>query len=41
MAVVLLQRYASRRNVYHGSMIARIEPKRLTGWRNAVADEPA
>lgn len=31
MAVVLLQRHASRRNVYHGNMIARIQPRRLTG----------
>lgn len=34
MAVVLLQRHASRRNVYHGNLIARIQPRRLAGWSN-------
>ncbi len=36
MTVVLLQRYVSRRNIYHGSMIARIAPRQLAGWRNLL-----
>lgn len=36
MTVVLLQRYVSRRNIYHGSMIARIAPRQLRGWRNLL-----
>lgn len=34
MLVVLLQRHAARRNVYHGTMIAKIVPRQLQGWRN-------
>ena len=36
MMVVLLQRHVSRRNVYHGTMIARIAARRLAGWRNLL-----
>jgi iron(III) transport system permease protein len=41
MAVVLLQRHVSRRNVYHGTMIARVEPRRLRGWPSALAHAAA
>jgi iron(III) transport system permease protein len=37
MAFVLLQRYVSRRNVYHGNMINKPIKIQLTGWRNALA----
>ena len=37
MSVVLLQRYVARRNVYHGSMIVRVEPRRLRGARALAA----
>lgn len=37
MVFVGLQRYMSRRNVYHGNMINKPIRIRLTGWRNALA----
>jgi iron(III) transport system permease protein len=37
MVFVLLQRFMSRRNVYHGNMINKPSKIRLTGWRNAIA----
>lgn len=37
MVFVLLQRFMSRRNVYHGNMINKPSKIRLTGWRNALA----
>ncbi|HTN62216.1 MAG TPA: iron ABC transporter permease [Devosia sp.] len=37
MVFVLLQRYMSRRNVYHGNMINKPIRIKLTGWRNALA----
>lgn len=37
MVFVGLQRYASRRNVYHGSMINKPVRLRLKGWRNLLA----
>lgn len=37
MVFVMLQRYMSRRNVYHGNMINKPIRIRLTGWRNALA----
>jgi len=37
MVFVLLQRYVSRRNVYHGNMINKPIKIQLKGWRNALA----
>ena len=37
MFFVMLQRYMSRRNVYHGNMINKPIKIKLTGWRNALA----
>src|SRR5690606_15381755 len=37
MIFVLLQRYMSRRNVYHGNLINKPIKKKLTGWRNVLA----
>jgi iron(III) transport system permease protein len=37
LVFVGLQRYMSRRNVYHGNMINKPVRIRLTGWRNAAA----
>lgn len=37
MIVVLMQRYASRRNVFHGNLIARSQPKEISGWKSALA----
>lgn len=37
MIFVLLQRYMSRRNVYHGNLINKPAKIRLRGWRNALA----
>jgi iron(III) transport system permease protein len=37
MFFVMLQRYMSRRNVYHGNMINKPIKIRLTGWRNVLA----
>src|SRR5690606_27482743 len=37
MIFVLLQRYMSRRNVYHGNLINKPIKIRLRGWRNVVA----
>jgi iron(III) transport system permease protein len=37
MLFVALQRYISRRNVYHGSMINKPVKRQLTGWRNLLA----
>lgn len=37
MGFVLLQRYVSRRNVYHGNLINKPIKIRLTGWRNTLA----
>lgn len=37
MIFVLLQRYVSRRNVYHGNMINKPIRVRLTGWKNVAA----
>jgi iron(III) transport system permease protein len=37
MLFVFLQRYMSRRNVYHGNMINKPSKIQLTGWRNALA----
>lgn len=37
MVFVLLQRYVSRRNVYHGNMINKPIKIQLSGWRNALA----
>ena len=36
MVFVLLQRYVSRRNVYHGNMINKPLRIRLEGWRNVL-----
>ncbi|KKB08872.1 ABC transporter permease [Devosia chinhatensis] len=37
MFFVLLQRFMSRRNVYHGNMINKPAKIQLKGWRNALA----
>ncbi len=37
MIFVLLQRYMSRRNVYHGNLINKPIKIRLRGWRNVLA----
>ncbi|MHA6690341.1 ABC transporter permease [Devosia sp. A449] len=37
MVFVLLQRYMSRRNVYHGNMINKPIRIKLKGWRNVLA----
>ncbi len=37
MLFVMLQRYMSRRNVYHGNMINKPIRIRLEGWRNVLA----
>lgn len=37
MVFVLLQRFMSRRNVYHGNMINKPTKIRLKGWRNWLA----
>jgi len=37
MIFVLLQRYMSRRNVYHGYLINKPVKIRLRGWRNVLA----
>src|SRR5690606_14246918 len=37
MVFVLLQRYMSRRNVYHGNMINKQVKLRLRGWKNILA----
>jgi iron(III) transport system permease protein len=37
MLFVLLQRYMSRRNVYHGNLINKPLRKKLRGWRNVLA----
>jgi iron(III) transport system permease protein len=37
MIFVLLQRYMSRRNVYHGNMINKPIKIRLRGWKNVLA----
>jgi iron(III) transport system permease protein len=37
MIFVLLQRYMSRRNVYHGNLINKPIKLRLRGWRNVLA----
>jgi iron(III) transport system permease protein len=37
MVFVTLQRYMSRRNVYHGNMINKPIKIRLRGWRNVLA----
>jgi iron(III) transport system permease protein len=37
MIFVLLQRYMSRRNVYHGNLIHKPIKIRLRGWKNALA----
>ncbi len=37
MIFVLLQRYMSRRNVYHGNLINKPAKLRLRGWRNVLA----
>jgi len=37
MVFVLLQRFMSRRNVYHGNMINKPSKIRLRGWRNVLA----
>ncbi len=37
MVFVMLQRYMSRRNVYHGNMINKPIKIQLTGWRNTLA----
>src|SRR5690606_10029465 len=37
MVFVALQRYMSRRNVYHGNMINKPIRMRLSGWRNVLA----
>jgi iron(III) transport system permease protein len=37
MVFVMLQRYMSRRNVYHGNMINKPTRIQLKGWRNALA----
>ncbi|WDR02704.1 iron ABC transporter permease [Devosia algicola] len=37
MVFVMLQRYMSRRNVYHGNMINKPTRTKLTGWRNVLA----
>ncbi|MDB5587481.1 MAG: iron transporter permease [Devosia sp.] len=37
MIFVLLQRYVSRRNVYHGNMINKPVRVRLKGWKNVAA----
>jgi iron(III) transport system permease protein len=37
MIFVLLQRFMSRRNVYHGNMINKPAKIKLKGWRNALA----
>ncbi len=37
MIFVLLQRYMSRRNVYHGNLINKPVKIRLRGWRNVLA----
>jgi len=37
MVFVLLQRFVSRRNVYHGNMINKPTKIRLKGWRNVLA----
>jgi iron(III) transport system permease protein len=37
MAFVMIQRFMSRRNVYHGNMINKPIKIQLKGWRNALA----
>ncbi|MFS8049181.1 ABC transporter permease [Rhizobium sp. BR 314] len=37
MFFVFLQRYMSRRNVYHGNLINKPSKVQLTGWRNVLA----
>jgi len=37
MVFVLMQRYMSRRNVYHGNMINKPHKIRLRGWKNVLA----
>jgi iron(III) transport system permease protein len=37
MIFVLLQRYMSRRNVYHGNLINKPMRRKLRGWRNVLA----
>src|SRR5690606_25598208 len=37
MIFVLLQRYMSRRNVYHGNLIHKPIKIRLRGWKNVLA----
>lgn len=36
MLVVLMQRHVQRCYVYHGTLIARIVPRRLAGWRTGL-----
>ncbi|ODT81273.1 MAG: ABC transporter permease [Pelagibacterium sp. SCN 64-44] len=37
MVFVLMQRFMSRRNVYHGNMINKPAKMKLKGWRNVLA----
>ena len=37
MIFVFVQRFMSRRNVYHGNLINKPAKKQLTGWRNVLA----